>query len=184
MNKVEKILQYARQLDGVKYTWWTGSEKEDIFYCDEIPSMKKLREKGINCAGLINVMRMYSGREIPAQNDELIVRGGTRFWYNYFDKLGKLELFDYEKSYPLGTLLLRDYKNIIDQGHMAVICEHSKEYPKKILYGSIIHAYVGHEDGKTGRVGITNLGSSHFCLTSKEDKGYYEYAILPEDWLK
>ena len=73
-------------------------EKEDIFYCDEIPSMKKLREKGINCAGLINVMRMYSGREIPAQNDELIVRGGTRFWYNYFDKLGKLELFDYENS--------------------------------------------------------------------------------------
>ena len=66
---------------------------------------------------------------------------------------------------------------------MAVICEHSKEYPKKILYGSIIHSYVGHEDGKTGRVGITNLGSSHFYLINKDGEGYYEYAILPKDWL-
>jgi len=136
MNEIEKILEYAKKMDGIKYTWWTGSDKEeDIFYCNEIPSMEKLKEKGINCAGLINVMRMYSGVEIPEQKDKDVVRGGTRFWYNYFNNLGKLEVFDYEKSYQLGTLLLRDYKDINDQGHMAVICEHSKEYPKKLLSG-------------------------------------------------
>ena len=117
---------------------------------------------------------------VSEQYDEYVVRGGTRFWYNYFNNLGKLEVFDYEKYYPLGTLLLRDYKDIIDQGHVAVICEHFKKDSTKVLYGNIIHAYADKEEGK---VGITDLGSSHFYLTNKDGEGYYEYAILPKNWL-
>ena len=184
MNEIEEVIEYAKKMEGIKYTWWFGSDtEEDIFYCNEIPTMEKLNERGINCAGLINIMRIYSGGEIPEQKDAEEVRGGTQFWYNYFNSVEKLEVFDYEKSYPLGTLLLRDYKDINDQGHLAVICEHSKKEPKKILYGSIIHAFAG-GDGENGRVGITNLGSSHFSLINNDGEGYYEYAILPEDWLK
>ena len=182
-DKIDDILKYAKSLIGVKYTWWkcgSTSEKDHPFYVDKLPTKKYLKENGINCAGLINIMRLYSGGEIPEQYDEYVVRGGTRFWYNYFNTLGKLEVFDYKKYYPLGTLLLRDYKDIVDQGHLAVIYEHFKKDFTKILYGNIIHAYADNEEGK---VGITNLGSSHFYLTNKDGEGYYEYAILPKDWL-
>jgi len=64
-----------------------------------------------------------------------------------------------------------------DQGHVAVYISKNKKTSKP-LYGKIIHAYA--IDDETGIVGITSMGCSHF-LNSPD--GYYEYAVLPNNWL-
>merc|ERR1712083_365861 len=90
-------------------------------------------------------------------------RGGTGFWYNYFKRNNKLEPFDYRKEYERGTLLLRKYHSIKDQGHLAVIYFKNKRNPEMTLLGDIIHSYVTDDDGN-GYVGVSNLGQSHFYI--------------------
>jgi hypothetical protein len=173
MEKIVDIaLKFAKSLIGIKYTRWTKNNEVD-FYCDELPSMNKLKIQGINCTGLINVMMLKVGLDIP---DGKVVRGGTYFWFNYFKKNKVLEPFDYTKQYPIGTLLIRKYRDEEDQGHVAVFYSKYKKDPTKTLYGTIIHAY--DDDGK-GQVGLTQLGYSHF----HDGIGYYEYIVLPKNWL-
>ena len=84
----------------------------------------------------------------------------------------------------MGTLFLRKYRNIEDQGHVAVFYKKYKKDPSKLLYGEIIHAYadINHKIG--GQVGTTTFGCSHFYEKGCGKEGYYEYAILPNNWLK
>jgi cell wall-associated NlpC family hydrolase len=176
MVKIEDILKYAKSLVGLKYTWWkSGSTTKDKhpFYVDAIPTKTYIKKNGICCAGLINIMRQKAGYEVPGIG---IYKGGTYSWYKYLKKKKVLEKFDDNKNYPLGTLFLRKYRNAEDQGHVSVYIKKGK-IPKKPLYGEIIHAYAEDENG--GKVGITSLGASHFTLKN----GYYEYAILPKNWL-
>ena len=81
----------------------------------------------------------------------------------------------------MGTLLLRNYRNKKDQGHLAIIIEHYPKDNTKTLYSNIIHSYL--ETNGSGQIGITNLGQSHFSLVNKNGTGYYEYAVLPQNWL-
>ena len=166
----DNCLDFSRSLLGIKYRWWKEGDSDDLFYCNGIPSIEILNRDGINCAGFVNILRQYSGLSIPESN---VYRGGTRFWYNYFSENTKLNKFDPEESYPNGTLLLRDYRNIEDQGHLSVIIDANLT---DTLEGTIIHAYA---DLDVGEVGLTKLRYSHYYI----DSGYYEYAILPEDWL-
>lgn len=184
---IRSMLLFARRLEGIKYKWLTGNEDEsdDVLYCIRVPPMEILDEKGINSAGLINILRNYVGcTYIPHSEDSHVQRGGIEYWYRYFEKKGSLKLFDYTKSYPLGTLFLRRYKSFNDQGHMAVLIEHYKNDERKTLYGKIIHAYVyGDSYNYNGKVGLTRVGRSHFCMEMDNGEGYYEYAINPRDWL-
>ena len=43
---VKKVLTFSKKLKGIKYTWWTGNEKEeDDFFCvNKIPSMEELKK--------------------------------------------------------------------------------------------------------------------------------------------
>jgi len=118
---------------------------------------------------------------ISAKNDtkSIGLEGGTYFWYHYFSKKSFLKKFDYTMDYPIGTLFLRKYRNVEDQGHVAVLYSKYNKDPSKILYGNIIHAYAD-DDG--GQVGITNLGFSHFIDPDLKE-GYYEFAVLPQHWL-
>ena len=191
MKNITNILNFAETLIGVKYNLWTPDTKNDIFYCDRIPNIIKLQHQGVNCAGFINILRHYSGLSIPENkwlvND--VPTGGTRFWFNYFNKLGRLKTFNYDTIYPLGTLFLRDYKDDTDQGHLAVLYEYRAKYPDKLLFADIIHSYYM-DHIENGGVGISNLGMSYFHnidkitnSNSNDNLGYYEYAILPHNWL-
>ena len=106
------------------------------------------------------------------------IKGGKVFWYKQNKKNGKLNSFDYTKNYDIGTLFLRKYRNVNDQGHVAVLYSKYKKDNTKVLYGKIIHSY-DTEDG--GEIGQTGLGRSHFWTDDLE--GYYEFAIEPKDWL-
>ena len=82
--------------------------------------------------------------------------------------------FDYKVDYPIGTLFIRKYYNVQDQGHLAVYY-YSKGKDNNVFFGNIIHAYSNNNSG----VGITNFGESYFSY----ENGYYEYIVPPKDWL-
>ncbi len=164
----------AKSLIGVKYTLWTGDhektdDKPEPFYINNIPDNEYIKKHGINCAGLINIMRLNSCGNVPGNGNW---RGGIESWYNYLKSKEVLKPFDFKQNYPKGTLLLRNYRDSYDQGHAAVICDKHDIW----LNDNIIHAY---NDVSGGKVGITKLGCSHYIIP----EGYYEYAILSEDWL-
>ena len=173
-SKINDIIIYAESLIGIKYVRWEKG-KECNFHCDVIPSLDELKNDGVNCASFINVLILYSGKKIPHHRN--IFRGGTLFWTVFFQDKKVLENFDYTKKYPLGTLFIRNFRDEKDQGHIAMLSDYYTKEPSKILYSNIIHAY--YYKNFYG-IGKTKLGISHF--SNNDDKGYYEYAVLPENW--
>ena len=107
--------------------------------------------------------------------------GGTGGWFEYLKKNKRLEKFNYKKSYPAGTLLLRDY-NTKDYGHVAIIFEENK---KGVLFSSLIHS-VGWNDGSNIK-GVkidASVGKSHFFqYNGTSNTGHYTHICLPENWL-
>ncbi len=189
-SPVEKALTYADNLvkHSIRYSWWRPVRCGDsFFFTGGLPALKKVKENGVGCSGLINLMVQAAGFEIPPFPEGLRInksyRGGTVFWERIFEERGVLEPFDYTKHYPIGTLFMRRYRNEYDQGHMAVMAKEEE----KPLYSLIIHSFVTEEgiDGADpkGKVGYTSLGHSHFCGHSGKE-GYYHFAIPPEGWLR
>ena len=173
---MEELLRFAESLIGIKYTLWKGgSLSKNIypFYVNGIPDIEYIKKNGINCAGFINLLRLKSGKDVPGNGD---FKGGTFSWFNYFQDKKFLEVFDYRIRYPIGTLLLRKYRSIYDQGHLAVLYELDEN--NIWLNNKIIHSYYDENNGN-GRVGISKLGDSHWCIP----EGYYEYIVLPENWI-
>jgi hypothetical protein len=175
-ERASKALKYGETLIGLEYKWWTGQDRDDFHYYDKPQDIPFIRKNGIACSGFANLLMHKVGVEMPKNKSKH--RGGTGFWYRQFKKNKKLRDFDYHKDYPPGTMLFRKYRNVEDQGHIAIL--HSVS-PGKLLYGKLIHAYADNSEG--GKVGITIVGCSHFWEDGGGDEGYYEYAILPEDWL-
>lgn len=181
-KEIKNILHYAETLLNIPYSGWSdnnSTEKElHPFYVKSLPKLEYLKEKGINCAGFINIIIHKIGKNIQGKGKYI---GGTRQWYLYFKNNKMLKNFEYNHKYPLGTLFIRNYRNKTDEGHMAILYKYNK---KKKLKDSILHAYIIHaynnsqENG--GKVGITNLGFSHFSIS----EGYYDNIVLPQDWLK
>ena len=220
--------------DGAPYLWWTGGGTEDAlypFYVTNDPGNAYIREHGITCAGLINILqhrvvacdlartRGDSGDSdalipcIPGQpsdeGDSGTYRGGVVAWTEHLRAQGVLEAFSYDRSYPVGTLFLREFRSVLDQGHVAVLTTQGGE---STLHGEVIHAYAygcappTEDDGEAacmkkggeskdqrhagnegsaqaGRVGLSVLGHSHFALPLLAPTGYYEFAVMPRDWL-
>lgn len=59
--KINKCITYARTLIGVRYTLWkdTMEDTGPFSYAENevIPSLTKIKDLGINCVGVINLMR-------------------------------------------------------------------------------------------------------------------------------
>ena len=85
-----------------------------------------------------------------------------------------MQNFNINEDYPVGSLLLRNYRNIYEQGHMAVIYKKHENIPGSNY--SIIHAFNGKPQSK---VVVSLIKDSHFIIS----EGFYEYAILPNNWL-
>jgi hypothetical protein len=85
--------------------------------------------------------------------------GGMEAWYEYLKGCGVLEPFDSTKSYPVGSLLLRQYRDPVDQGHLALLYND----------GQLLHCYPV--------AGITidaSVKRSHDCI-------HYEFVCV--GWL-
>lgn len=173
---MEDIILYSSKLIGIKYTLWEGDHQSTYdnshpFYIDYIPDLDYIKKYGINCAGLVNILRLKTCGNVPGEGKW---RGGTLSWYNHLKSINALVNFNINEDYPVGTLLLRNYRDIYEQGHLAVIYKKHKNVPGSNY--SIIHAF----NGKTqSKVVVSLIKDSHFIIS----EGFYEYAILPNNWL-
>lgn len=162
MVDTDKLLEIARGYKGIPYLRWSpGMDiKEQVFFCtDRIYTREELNKRGINCAALINMI-FISLFGLPNRGDEMY---GTIWWGNVL--VPKIrEVFHIGKDYPPGTLLFRRFRDVSDQGHVALVSDN----------GNLIHSW--------SSKGVVEEPVVEVHQTYAE--GYFEYAILPEDWLK
>lgn len=187
-KSVEMALAYGSSLIGTPYQWWEqGGLLGDFgpFWVadDKAPPIPTVRAQCCTCAGLINLMRRSIGLTIPGLNHHRSrYAGGTWYWTNFLRRHRVLESFDGFKKYPRGTLLLRPFRSVSDQGHLAVVYSQHK---KGVLYSQLLHAYATEREFNPGKqiIGAVTLdpaaGISHFW----DPRGYYLYACRPENWL-
>lgn len=171
---IRAATKYARTLVGCPFKWWIpGTEISpfDPFYTkapmdqdySKLYTKDYVKLHGVNSAGLINLVAHHIGVK-PV--------GGSIMW------MGKhvmdLQPFNSEKSYPNTTILIREYRSSNDQGHMALVVDDKK----------IIHAYPPSE------IPTEYLVYPGVCVEDWDisnnwvDDGFYDYAILPENWIK
>jgi len=151
------------------YVSWKEGEstlsQNPPFYCLWVPTVVEIRAAGCNCAGLVNLLQLSNGRPVPGVATGDFYAGGTDSWHTYLKEACLLEPFDNNRRYPPGALLLRRYRDPIDQGHMAIIYDDDQK---------LLHSYYG--------AGITidrTVASSH----EWRSEGYYEFVWPRADLL-
>jgi hypothetical protein len=166
-DNVRRALDYGKSVVGTNYGWWfsgplpagapmwTAAGPE--------PSASFVRSQSTNCAGLTNLLLRSVGKAIPS--DPWAGRGGTGAYGRYYAKVA--QKFNVNANYPAGTLIGRYFRNTYDQGHVAVILEN----------GHVLQSYANCR-------GCAAPGVNTWSTLAQSHAGYfYEYAVLPQDWL-
>lgn len=109
---MEEALQYAEQLVGTPYGWWTGGGIPTGSPMWAMDGSVPEAVDACNCAGLTNLMLRHANRSLPFHPDT--GRGGTGAYGAVYAAIG--QPFVLGQSYPRGTLLLRRYRDVADQG--------------------------------------------------------------------
>ena len=185
---VDEVISFSRSLVGTPYQWWAGGDLRGDHapywaFNGKVPDRLTIKSQGCACAGLVNLIRRRIGLPIfGLERPRYMYAGGTACWFRSLKSAGALQRFDPTVCYPKGTLLLRPYKNELDQGHVAVVYSDNSA---GILYAKLIHAYPLNRIPKPGKRvegGIRidpAVGSSHFW----HPRGYYSHVCLPKNWL-
>ena len=163
------IENYIQELVGTKYVWWR--EGDDVtgaapFYSENGArvSIETVRAEGANCAGFLNLICRFAGTKIPGVDENIPMAGGTYVWFSYLNDRGLLQPFDASKTYPAGTIVLRDFINEEDQGHVTLV----------ISNGKLAHS--GSENG-------IHMDESVMISHNWIENGYYTHVCLPEAFL-
>ena len=187
--KYLEAINYIKSLVGTKYKFWHPNNNMLIddgpfWACNnKAPDKNIVVNSSCSCTGVINLIYRKLGMKIPGVESKSEYAGGTYEWFSYLTLNNMLEIFDINKKYPIGTLLIRNYQNEYDQGHVAVIISYGK---LNVLYEKIIHSYTDDIYNKEydalldPGISITILGQSHFITQD----GYYTHVSLPDKWLK
>lgn len=168
---MEKLLPLV---NATCYVWWkegeTTATKPSPFYCrpSDAPNLDFVKANGANCAGLLNLLQHIKGAPVPGLKGELWNAGGTVIWYDYLVSINALEPFDPKKSYPKGTLILRRYEDVENQGHVAVIYSDPKQQSDTVLDQQLLHCYPD-----SGIAIDATVKTSH----DWHPAGYYEFAV-------
>lgn len=142
------------------------------------PRIQDVVRDGAFCAAVATLIRRELGLEVPHLGDENFDGGvvayvgatnpAPRDWarQGYFARRGVLKDFDLaEAKRRPWTLLLRRYRDVSDQGHVAV------SFPG----GRVLQTY----DGGNGWPGL----NTDATIERSHAGGYYEFMVAPEDWL-
>lgn len=190
-NIINDALKFAKTLIGIPFRWWHDNEQikaDDKFWAANEPKVTadeiKLNDKCIVCTGLINLIRRHVGLSIPGldgKQGKLGIKfpGTTYTWFRYLKRKKRLVEIDFNKKYPMGTLLITNYESVEEQGHVAIIIDYKGSNIKE---QSIIHACTEHtyQDSKHMKnVGETSIEELNNILVWYKVK----YACLPENWL-
>ncbi len=169
-----EAIEYAKSLIGIPYRWYDENKEEfnenDKFWCVDKPAPTAefiiSEDKSIVCTGLINLMCRYVKVPIPKYKK---YPGGTVAWYKWLSKNKCIKKLQNKSiDFSIGTLLIRKYKNEVDQGHVAIVIEKNL----------IIHAAadIPYEE----RFNHKNHG---YVKISDYDINYFTHYCLPEKWL-
>ena len=172
--KIEKGLQYAEKLVGIRYSGSSKAPTKDScpFWNRDgpAPSIEDVKKGGLACVGITNLIRRHLGLKIPIESGKwkYIFPGGSGAWFHYLKEKKRLQKINYSKTYPKGTLLLEDW-NPKNMGHVAIVWTENK---KGLLHSKILH---GRHDGPKSVV-IEPLDDYKM-------KRRFTHVCLPEDWL-
>jgi hypothetical protein len=190
---MEFAIEYAKKLVGTPYEWWTPDKNMldgiNPFWAANrpAPSPEEVKSLSCTCVGLINLMRRSIVLCVPGVSEGNPYAGGTYVWFAYLSEKTLLHKFDADAIYPKGTLLLRNYSDEFDQGHVAVVVSEEKN-------PDIIHCYsdfplspehLAHYEltkqpiMSTPGVHIEKMSLSH----EWDPNGFYTHVCLPTDWL-
>ena len=172
--KIDKGLQYAEKLVGIKYRVSNKAPTEDS--CPSWnrdgppPTIEDIKKGGLACIGVTNLIRRHLGLKIPTESGKWkdVFPGGTGAWFHYLKEKKRLQKINYSKTYPKGTLLLEDW-NPKNMGHVAIVWT---ENEKGLSHSKILH---GRHDGPKSVV-IEPLDDYTM-------KRRFTHVCLPEDWL-
>lgn len=195
---VDNILEYLLTFIGVPYRWHRAGDAitaDEPFYAGNGPAPSRAymdaNDKSIVCTGLANLARRFRGLSIPGLDgtlDDEDVQGSTYpgttgTWFAYLNRKGILEPLNVERSYPKGTLVLRDFGNLEDdQGHVGVLIDTCGSV---VLDQTLLHAYaeLSYDESvgmkNVGQTGLVPFRDSHLW----NSEGYYTHICRPEHWL-
>ena len=166
-DPVDLAIDYGLSLVGTPYGWWydgplpAGAPMWTAGGPAPDPSLVVI--ESANCTGLTNLMLRAIGAPLPSTPE-----GGTGGTYSYAEALADVaQPFDVDASYPPGTLLGRAYRDTYDQGHVAVV----------LADGKVLQSFAWKRGGVAPGVNAT------YTVAQSHDGGFYEYAVLPQDWL-
>lgn len=180
-SNIIKSLEYGVKLIGTPYDYWRGGEnqKEAPMFAENGPPPNKLDIVSANCAGLCNLVLRSIGKKLPySENTKTI--GGTESYFDFYKN--KSYEFNINNTYPMGTLLMRDYRDLNDQGHVAILLE-GKGRDSLVLQSHVEGEYF--ESTNPGVNAMYTLEESNKFFKNADGTGcYYERVVLPEDWLE
>lgn len=217
-DEVDAVISYLRSLIGVPYKEWDGAkwrpDNTAPFWMPDymtepqsatiVPDITLIYASGgVNCAGLINLGLQRIGIEPPGIHTEY--PGGTGAWGAYVTWMPYIP----DRVYPRGSILLREYRNEKDQGHLAMIItdDNSIGMNNHLIHASrvlgcvlespihIVHKvenWVSSTDvsgsstdpshsSKTGNK--THKSTPHKLAISNITGGYFDYVCTPNLWL-
>ncbi len=181
----KRAWEYLSKIVGTRYAWWTGgivpSRAPAWATNGPPPPAAEIRRTSCFCAGVTNLARRAVGLEVPHLGNENYDGGVVAYFGSteaaspefprrgYFEAHGRQRRFDLEEARRPWTLIGRKYRNVRDQGHVAIV----------LPGGKLLQSY----DAGGGRPGVNtnvSLERSHY---SWGPQGGYEVMVRPEDWL-
>lgn len=162
---INDTINYGKSLIGVPYKPWGGNdiEKGEPMFAVNEPIPSKDEIKSCNCAGFLNLLHRFRNKKLPYNNSFI---GGTDAYYYYY--LSKSDDFNINTVYPKGTLIIKNFRDYKDQGHVAIIIEDKGK--ESLVLQSHFDEYVN--------------GINMYYTLDKSHKNYnYEKIVLPDNWL-
>lgn len=184
---INKTINYAKEFNNFPYKCCGKQPPKNIindkgpfwFSNEKPPELNKIKKIGLNCVGFINLIRRFNRLQVPGKVTgqkltPLIKKwpGSTSAWFHYLKNEERLEIIDFKKIYPKGTLLLQDF-NSNDQGHVAFTINGENN----LFESTIIHS-----------INNKNIDKKYQKVIIEKVKDYYNYKrfthiCLPQNWL-
>ena len=177
----KKAQDYLNKILGTRYTWWTKGivpERGPAWGRNGAPpSPAEVKAEGCFCAGVATLARRAVGLPVPTLGNANYDGGVVAYFgstnaappdfprQGYFEKHGRQRPFNLEKARRPWTLIGRKYRNVKDQGHVAIV----------VPGGRVLQSY----DDKDGRPGVND----DVTLEKSHEGWYYEVMVSAEDWL-
>jgi hypothetical protein len=169
-SRFDAALEWIDALVGkMPYGLWTGGavpSRSPAWAIDRPPPPRSyLARHRIFCAGVTNLMLRFVGKRVPTYGNPYYDGGMVAYW-SYFE--GFHRPFNLH-AVRRGDLLLRRYRNVEDQGHVAVSLGDGAD-------ALLLQSYWSHGDGLPGLNKLITASTSHAGY-------YYERIVRVNNWI-